>query len=377
MNPADALRPTPTPRPELHEVLPPGCVELHAVGLDLHAEGDERRAAPEWVHIVPAGEVDDATGEHVVRGRDGRRFTIDSHEAVMAGSELPMQIDWEHLSVLGPSGGERATKAAGWIDRLEWIEQPDEQRPAPGLWAHVARWTPEGRADVEQGYYRGLSPVVRYQLREPAVEGDEPPPPLLRGVVNVALTNRPNLRMTLLHSEQHTAPRAPGGTGTMNEHEKGIRARLGLPETATHAEVARVALAQLDSLVPRADLEQALHRAQAAEAALHQLRQEQHAAEVRRAIDDARKAGKIAPASVPHYERMCATPEGLQAFRELVATLPSIVADDPHAARETQASSEQRALSGLHRQLAQRMGLRDEEVVAAMEKAREWGVELH
>ena len=99
--------------------LPPGCAELHAVAFELHAEADGRTRAPEWVHIVPAGEIDPETKERVVRGRDGRAFVIDDHAAVLAGSELPMQIDWEHLSVLGPFGGERATKAAGWIDRLE------------------------------------------------------------------------------------------------------------------------------------------------------------------------------------------------------------------------------------------------------------------
>ena len=151
----------------------------------------------------------------------------------------------------------------------------------------------------------------------------------------------------------------------MDQNEKAIRARLGLAETATHAEVARAALAQLDSLVPRADLEQALHRAQAAEAALHQLRKEQHANEVKRAIDDARKAGKIAPASVPYYERMCATPEGLAAFKELVEKLPVIVADDPHADHEPPAPG--RTLTAQQKKIAHSMGLTEEQYLAALQ----------
>lgn len=352
-------------RPELHEVLPPDCVELHALPFELHAEGEGQPGAPEWVHLSPAGELDEKSGEMVVRGRDGRRFVIDDHAAVLAGTELPMQFDWEHLSMYGIWGGDRATRAAGWIDRLEWVDKPDAQRTERGFWGHVARWTPDGRSDVEQGYYRGLSPVVRYQNREPVMEGDEPPPPLLRGLVNVALTNRPNLRMTLLHAEEHDHAHA-AREGSMNEHEKALRARLGLPETATHAEVARAVLAQFDSLVPRAELEAVLHRAQTAETELKRIRDEAHATELNRVIEDGRKSGKIIPALVEHYRTMFAA-VGIEKARAAVAAMPVVVADD-HRRDDDPPGTDggKMALTAHQKKLAADMGLTEDEYRAAL-----------
>lgn len=210
----------PGPRPELEEILP-GHVELHGCAFALHTSSDGKVTLPEWVQLTPAGE-DEGDGEAVVRGRDGRRFTIDDPKAVLEGTELPIQFDWEHLSVY-PAVWGGSTRAAGWIDRIEFVEKGDEGRPTPGFWGHVERWTADGRADVEGGYYRGLSPLVRYQYREPAKEGDEAPPPLLRGFVNVALTNLPNLRMALLHSQgtpprPAPAPAPPAPVLTPREH---------------------------------------------------------------------------------------------------------------------------------------------------------------
>lgn len=323
-SPAEALLPN-HPAGSPAKELPAGCAELHAVGLALQGAGaGERATAPEWVHLVPAGELDEKSGERIVRGRDGRRFALDTHETVLAGTELPMQFDWEHDSMFG------STRAAGWIDRLVFVseKETDGVCSQPGWWGHVQRWTPDGRRDVEEGYFRGLSPVVRYQYREPAVEGDPAPPPLLRGLVNVALTNRPNLRMALLHSEQPPAC-APKENHMLNE-EKDLRKRLGLPETATAAEVAHATLEQLGALVPRADLEAAHARAARAEAELEAAARAQHADAVKTALERAATAGKIQPASLPIYERMCATPTGFAEFLELEKTLVPVVSSEPH-----------------------------------------------
>lgn len=238
--------------------------------LALHAEGEDesRLAVPEWVHITPAGEAGEGEehAERVVRGRDGREFAVADPEAVIASSEFPMQFDWDHESMLGFS-----TRAAGWIDEMVYLEEGDEERPEPGFWAHVERWTPQGRADVEAGYYRGISPVIRHQYREPAEEGGDEPPPLLLNFVNVALTNRPNLRMAMLNNE---GAGAPEGTENMSHlpqelHATAIALDLD-PEAATIAQYAEAAADRLTTPAPtdtevHAQLEEARARVRSLE----------------------------------------------------------------------------------------------------------------
>lgn len=384
---APNAQPSQPRRPALHEVLP-DCVELHSVAFAMHASEDGKIALPTWVQLSPAGEVDPETGEHVVRGRDGRRFAIGDPAFVIEGTELPMQFDWEHMSVL-PAFWGGSSRAAGWIDEIVYLEKGDKERPDPGFWGRVERWTPEGRADVEQAYFRGLSPLVRYQFREPAEEGAEAPPPLLRGFANVALTNTPNLKMTLLHSEDRTAPRAQ--ERSMTEEEKALRRRLGLAETATHAEVAQAVEARFAQLVPRTELELAHSRVQATEAPraalakrlglahdatidvvlgsalAHIVKSEKdaHTSAVERELESARKAGKITPASVEHYRAMAATSEGLERIKALFATMPSMVGDDPHS--DDNAPGPQGTLTPQQREIAHSMGLTDEEYLAALQ----------
>jgi phage I-like protein len=136
-----------------------------------------------------------------------------------------MLIDWDHASFLGES-----TKAAGWIGAVEYVseEDTDDLRPAPGFWGHVEAWTPEGAEDVRTKRFRMISPVIRHQFRLAEVEGGEPPPPLLWAFENVALTNRPNLRMVALNARE-----TGGGVSAMSDEQlTELRMLLGLEEDA-------------------------------------------------------------------------------------------------------------------------------------------------
>jgi hypothetical protein len=89
-------------------------------------------------------------------------------------------VDYEHLSH-EPRG---STEAAGWIEGLE--ARPD------GLWAAI-RWSQAGRAAVEGGQYRYLSPTWMREECEslPAANGAMRVRPLRLN--DAAVTNRPNL----------------------------------------------------------------------------------------------------------------------------------------------------------------------------------------
>ena len=212
--------------------LPVDCAELHAIAFAGTLGEDGKLALPKWVHLSPNGDEGHELaleGERVVRGRDGREFAIGDVKRVMKGTELPMQFDWDHESVSWFG----STKAAGWIDKIIHLEEGDEERPAAGFWGRVERWTPEGRASVEDGYFRGLSPVVRYEYRQPSASDEPSPPPLLVGFVNVALTNRPNLKMTLLNHEGHQ-PRERAEENGMDDDLEELARELGLSPKASH-----------------------------------------------------------------------------------------------------------------------------------------------
>ena len=295
--------------------LPADCVELFAQAL--HVGGakseDGKLPLPKWVHLSPAGDEGHELalkGERVVRGRDGREFAVGDVKRVLKGTELPMQFDWDHESVSWFG----STKAAGWLDKVEYLEEGDDERPAPGFWGRVERWTPEGKASVEDGYYRGISPVVRYEYRQPSASDEPAPPPLLVGFVNVALTNRPNLKMTLLNHEEPRPPRNEARKESeMDEDLEELATELGLATKVSHKELVR-AVRERHSATQGRVME--LERQIAAEASAAFRR------DVESAFAEATASGKIAPAVIEStWRRIVTSREQLEVFREHVKTL--------------------------------------------------------
>ena len=121
----------------------------------------------QYIHITPLGPN--------ISARDGRTFKLSRPDSVIAASSvsLPKLVDWEHRSEMYNGNSE----AAGWIDTLEW-------RAGSGLYGRVS-WTPKGKADVESGAYKFLSPVLVIDGETREVETIE----------SVALTNTPALTM--------------------------------------------------------------------------------------------------------------------------------------------------------------------------------------
>lgn len=137
------------------------------------ATGDD---VPEWVHLLPAGEI---------RTIDGRGpYRVASMHSVASllpeGKKLP--IDEAHATDKGAALGLPAP-ARGWIVALEARED--------GLWGKV-EWTGTGRQLMADKAYAGISPVILHSKSGEVVQ-------LLRA----SLTNTPNLQgLTSLHSEE-------------------------------------------------------------------------------------------------------------------------------------------------------------------------------
>lgn len=137
----------------------------------LDAGGD----VPEWVHLLPAGEI---------RTNDNRGpYTVASMSAIAArlkdGDRLP--IDECHaIDRAAPLG--LPAPARGWIVELQARDD--------GLWGRV-EWTEEGQRLMAGKAYRGISPAILHDKAKQVL-----------GVLRASLINTPNLQgLTALHSE--------------------------------------------------------------------------------------------------------------------------------------------------------------------------------
>ena len=286
--------------------------------------------APEWIQLLPIGPE--------IVGRDGRAWNMSDPESVVAMTELPMVLDWEHSTEIKAPAGEKAP-AAGWITELNVVTEEGAGR-VPGVWGRV-EWTPAGADSVRNHEYRYVSPV--FVFTKASTELDR--------LLNAALTNRPNLELTALNREHGATRNNPSQEEhtIMNEEQfKALCAALGLPadssaevvvNAAKSAHAAReraselraeltAANARASELVPRKDLEAALNRAKSAEDSIASFKAEQHAERVEAALKAACTAGKVSPASLDYHRDNCSTAEKLASFEAWVETLPALCQDE-------------------------------------------------
>lgn len=131
---------------------------------------------PEWVHLLPAGEI------RTIDGRGPYRVTSMHSVAGLLPEGKKLPIDEMHATDKGAALGLPAP-ARGWIVALQARED--------GLWGKV-EWTGTGQQLMADKAYSGISPVILHSKSGEVVQ-------LLRA----SLTNTPNLQgLTSLHSEE-------------------------------------------------------------------------------------------------------------------------------------------------------------------------------
>lgn len=275
----------------------------------LLAEQDGKRTAPEWVPLLPAGDV--------VLARDGRSFRND-HAAVIAAflsNKMSIPLDWDHALDswnMQPGDG----RAAAWIDKLEVREG--------GLWGHVEVWTARGRDSIESLEYRYLSPVVFYDDNRKLVM-----------VPRASLVNNPALMLPALCRQEYSS---------MNpELLKLLLAGLGIdPQNASEAEVkAAVELysrgkggvsPSLETHIPRAQYDVLALELAAAKDSLSKLEVDTKKARIDAVLKDALSAGRMLPAERPFFEKMAAAPGGLDDVQKFLDSRPVIAGAAPKPA---------------------------------------------
>lgn len=147
------------------------------------------------------------------------REAIDSMAATFKGEVL---VDYEHFS----HDGDKETKAAGWIQNVQARED--------GLYAQI-RWSQSGKAALEGGDYRFISPEFPVEYLE-NLGGNRYRATVMNGA---GLTNRPGLKKikplsnrggmssTSSHAQQQQTEK------TDMEHKAILCTLLGLAATAT------------------------------------------------------------------------------------------------------------------------------------------------
>lgn len=133
--------------------------------------------APEWLHLLPAGEARTVDGRGPFRVTDVPAMLA----ATMRGGKLI--LDENHATDLAAPQGHSAP-ACGWITE---VEQRDD-----GTWGRVD-WTPAAlNAQIWRGY-RGVSPAINHR-RDGTVTS----------IARASLTNLPNLTgLTSLHMKEN------------------------------------------------------------------------------------------------------------------------------------------------------------------------------
>jgi phage I-like protein len=320
----------------------------------------ESGALPSSLELIPAGPL--------IQGRDGRKWKNSQPQKVALASMARLSrlvIDENHATDLAaPKGG--SSPAMGWMTNL---------RSGEGGSIHAdVEWTKRGEQAVLNREYSFISPVFLHDE-----QGE------ITLVLRAALTNSPNLQLPALNSEQK--PELTNHQeASMN---KELCAALGLPETATGAEVlaavqalqSKAALnaaappgtaqAQTDlaAYAPRADLNAMEERALAAEKQLAELNAAGLKREAETAVDEAIKNRKIAPASRPEYLALCATKEGLETFKKIVAASPAIIGAETQAPEGTPPEG-QVSLNAAEQEAARAAGYTEEEWKKLKEAAK-------
>jgi phage I-like protein len=185
------------------------------VGLQL----SEAESATTWIQVFPIGHWDHPIyGPIDVDAERAKRFA-DNITNNVRGQQL--NVDYDHQDGI----------AAGWYTGQAQVRQD-------GTWAEV-QFTPKATKHLKDGEYKYFSPDFVDEWQHPST-GQKYQDVLFGG----GLTNRPHLKGILpinlseVVNSGNQPPKPPEGGSQMNEALRKLLAeKLGLPETATEADI--------------------------------------------------------------------------------------------------------------------------------------------
>jgi phage I-like protein len=257
--------------------------------------------APEWIELLPAG---------IFHGRDGRGpfelrnpgSVIDSTAALGMKAGLP--VDYDHATDFAAPEG-RPAPAAGWIRKLEVR--------AGAVWGRV-EWTARAAAAILAREYRYISPVFQF----------DPSDGRVTRLLRAGLTNNPNLHLTAIAAAEIAAANPKDGA-MENELVAEICEVLGLASDAKGEQIVAAvrekcsAAARGEASMSEDDIDPARYVAVAeferALTELNALKAERARAAASQIVEEAIRAGKLAPAQREWATAYCAADgKGFEAF---------------------------------------------------------------
>ena len=134
------------------------------------------KTAPDWIELLPAGPD--------IQGRDGRKWRLNNPQSLVDAFNqraLPLVVDYEHSTEINAANGGEAP-AAGWVENLE-------VRNDGSVWGKV-EWTQKASNSILSKEYRFISPAFNH------IKDGE-----ITRLSSAALTNKPNLDLTALNSQ--------------------------------------------------------------------------------------------------------------------------------------------------------------------------------
>ncbi|WP_174279028.1 phage protease [Sphingomonas bacterium] len=170
------------------------------------ALGVDPSAPPEWLHLLPAGEIRTVDNRGPYRVADMSALIATS----MAGGKLV--LDESHSTDLAAPQGLPAP-ARGWIVQLEARQD--------GLWGRV-EWTSEASRTQPWRAYRGVSPVIAHDKSN-----------AVTALLRASLVNTPNLTgLTTLHAQDRTMDNLRAQLITMLDLQTSADDRMVLAKVA-------------------------------------------------------------------------------------------------------------------------------------------------
>lgn len=198
-------------------------------GLEVVAEGE----GPKWNVLLRTGSFHRADfGAITITAADLQ--TMVRNWKAMGGQAL--RFDWHHMGDSAPDARRSLEdrEASGWIERLE--VRPDE----PDLLYGLVDWTEKARQKIKAKAYRYLSPEFVMDMPSRSTGKRQGPTFLAAGLLNDPfLTDLPRVAASAVAvppAQPNPAPKAK--EQHMNPIAVAALAALGLPETATEADVA-------------------------------------------------------------------------------------------------------------------------------------------
>lgn len=296
---------------------------------------DSKYTPPTWLPMIPAGQF---------TGRDGRSWSNNTPEAFIAQTTLPVPFDIEHATeLLAPQGF--PAPAQGWIEELQIRD---------GQIFGRIEWNEDGCEVLCEKKYRWYSPAFRYDQN-----GN------ITALSSSGLTNKPNLYVPALNSEESTVPlpekiaQALGLQSTASDDD--AVSAISALKTAEQVALNRSQSPDPTKFIPIETHTLALNRAESAEGKLA----EKEKTEVESLVDQAVADGKVAPANKGMYLALCRTQEGRDQFKAFVSSAPKIVTDE-ETNHQKPASGEK--LSADEVALCRQMNVSPEEFLAAKAK---------